>query len=285
MPSMLRMSGPVRRKSKIVVRKRSARAEQTLYWVRRIGIFGGLIVFTFWLGAWFVLSGTAGQTADTIERKILEASANNGFAVSNILVEGRVNTDPETLKAITNLRKGDPLLTFDPQTAKTSIEKLAWIENAEIQRRWPDTVYIRLKERRPLALWQHEGRLSLIAEDGTVLTDRELERFRQYPVVSGKNAPNKARQLLELVEAEPEIMERMESAALIAGRRWDIRLKSGVIVNLPENEIGLSLRRLATAQDNEGLLDKNIRAIDIREENRITVRTHPGTAREYKTGL
>ncbi len=235
----------------------------------------------FWVGSWLVMSGTMTRATDKIEHAALGMTAGWGFAVKNILVDGRHHTDADTLKAMINMEKGDPILAFDPGEAQEQIERLSWVKSAHVERRLPDTIYIRIKERTPLALWQRNKKLSLIDAEGVVLTDQNLAPWKNLMIVVGDEAPKKAAGLIAMLDAEPIIEERVEAATLVSGRRWDLKLKSGADVKLPEGELGLALRKLAVNHEEEALLDKDVLSIDVREEGRITVRTKPGAAQDY----
>ncbi len=220
--------------------------------------------------------------ANWAENKVLEKTANAGFKVKNILVEGRYYTDVDALKAVINIDNRDPLFSFDPDSARDMIEKFSWVKSAQVERRLPDTIYIGLEERTPMALWQRNKRITLIDTEGVVLTDHKLGRFKNYIIVSGKDVPTRAPLFLRMLQSEPNIKNRVESASLISGRRWNLALKSGVIVKIPEEGTALALRRLALAQEEEGLMDKDIKEIDLRDPVRITVRTKPGAVQNYK---
>lgn len=228
------------------------------------------------------MSGASERVGLWVEDKALSIAADTGFKVENILVEDRRFTDVDALMAIINIEKGDSLFSFKPDSARDMIQKLSWVKSAQVERRLPDTIYIGLTERVPMALWQRHKRLSLIDTDGVILTDHKLERFKDLVIVVGKEIPSKAPDFLKLLEAEPIIRSRVEAATLISNRRWDLTLESGAVVKLPEKGTVLALRRLAAMQKDEGLLDKNVKVIDVRELSRITVRTKPGAVHEYK---
>lgn len=230
------------------------------------------------------MSGVAERTKMGIESSFLQTTKGWGFRVDNILVDGRFHTDADTLKAMINMEKGDPIFAFRPAEAKAMLEKISWVKSAQVERRLPDTIYIKLTERQPFALWQRNKKLVLIDKEGAVLSDRDLGKFSKLMIVVGNEAPQKAAELLSMLDAEPSIRERVEAATLIAGRRWDLKLKSGADVKLPEKELGLALRRLAVNHEEEALLDKDVLSIDVREEGRITVRTKPGAAQDYNAG-
>ncbi len=269
-----------------ILKRRSSGSERVILFVKKFGIGIALVAGAFWIGSWFVMSGAMDRTEHRIDTAIDETTAGWGFAVKNIIVEGRHHTDVDTLKAMIAMEKGDPIFSFQPAEAKKMIERISWVKTAHVERRLPDTIYIRLEERKPMALWQRNKRLSLIDAYGVVLTDHNLAPWKNLMIVVGDDAPRKAAELLQMLDAEPVIEERVEAATLISGRRWDLKLKSGADVKLPESELGLALRKLAINHEEESLLDKDVLSIDVREEGRITVRTKPGAAQDFdgKTG-
>ena len=274
-----------RRNASRIVKKRGSSAERIIFWSKRLGLVFGIFIFIGWLGSWFFMSGASTRLAEWSHNKVLEFTANRGFRVANIMVEGRHYTDVEILKAIINIKKDDPLFLFEPDSARDILEKLSWVKTAQVERRLPDTIYVKLEERTPMALWQRSKELSLIDTEGEILTDNGLEKFKNYIVLVGDDVPERAPEFLKLLSSEPQILSKVEAAKSVSGRRWDITLKSGAVVKLPEEEVELALTRLAKMQDEENIMDKDIQVIDVRELSRITVRTKPGAVREYKASF
>jgi cell division protein FtsQ len=253
--------------------------------LRRFGFGFAAFIFILWIGAWIWLSGSVQRSATWAEERFFQATIDNGFAVEEILLEGRVNSDPDMLRTLINIERGDPILRFSPSRTKTLLENVRWVKEAHIERRLPDTIYIGLLERQPMALWQHNGKLHLIDEEGVVLTEHNLEAFGDLVVVVGEDAPQKVQELLTLVAVEPLLQERIEAVNHIGRRRWDLHLKNGIAVKLPEKDMGFALRRLAAAQENDKLMDKDLLVIDMRNLDRVTVRTRPGAVEEYQSGM
>ncbi len=215
----------------------------------------------------------------------LAKTAEAGFAIKNILLEGRVHTDPDVIRAILNVAEGDSVFAVTPEKVKTDLEKISWIKSAQVERRLPDTIYVGLTERTPIALWQKDQKISVVDAEGVVLTDQNLEQFQHLMMVVGVGAPQKTKELMTYLAAEPTIARQVEAAVRIADRRWDIVMKNRVKVNLPEQDMGLALRQLAQAQEQDAILDKNIESIDMREGGRLTVKTAPGTAEGLKASF
>lgn len=81
--------------------------------------------------------------------------------------------------------------------------------------------------------------------------DENLGQYKNFLIVVGDEAPQKAKELLAMLEAEPLIKSRVEAATLVSGRRWDLKLKSGADIKLPEAELGVALRKLAINHEEE----------------------------------
>ncbi len=281
---MAKMRKPGTRKSAFVNKRRQGFMARVLPWFRRFGMMVAMLTFMIWMGAWFVLSDADTRTSDWIHERVINTSASMGFEVANILVEGRVYADPQILKAMINVQKGDPLFAFDPKQAKDSIEQIAWVDTAHVERRLPDTLYIKLNERKPLALWQKNKKLSVIDHYGDVVPVNDLAPFKNLVIVIGENAPQNAEELFRILVGEPEIFQRIEIAGFIADRRWDLIFKSDLRVKLPEKDAAFAFSRLARAQKEDKILDKGLTTIDLRDPQRMIVRTKPGATQEYQSG-
>lgn len=231
------------------------------------------------------MSGALDRVHNGLQHKAYVTLADAGFRVENILVEGRAEVDAEVLRAIINLERGDPIFAFDPAETREMIERLSWVREAHVERRLPNTVYVGLVERTPVALWQHKNKLRVIDAEGVTLTDKLSVNQKSLPIVVGEYANEQAYDLLVMLNAEPGIQKLVEAATWVGDRRWDLALKNNMVVRLPEMDIGLALSRLTQAQEQDKILDKDLSVIDLREKDRITVRTRPGAVQEYQASF
>jgi cell division protein FtsQ len=271
----------------IARRNRQAKAVRLSAYFRRFGIFTALLLLALWAGAWLIVSGAAERSGAALTESFYQITADRGFLVRDVLVEGRRNADPDVLLGLLNVDRGDPIFAFHPDKARAALQKESWIEKVRVERRLPGLVYVAIQERTPFALWQYQGVLRLIDPQGVVITDvpKDMARFPDLPLVVGDGAPKAAFALFDLMKAEPVLIERVEAATYIGERRWDLKLKNNVAVRLPEEDLALALRRLAEAQETDKLLDKEIESVDLREDGRIVVRTRPGAVQDYKASF
>jgi cell division protein FtsQ len=199
-----------------------------------------------------------------------------GLRVRHIVVQGRDATPAPLLDAALGVRPGDPLLGFSVSGARARIETIASVEQATVERRWPDTVLVSLTERRAAAVWQNQGHFVLIDRDGAVLADQDVKRLSQgLPLLVGHGAPEHAAALLADLAATPGLRPHIAAAVRIGDRRWNLQTTNGAYVLLPEDDEAAALRLLQTLQATHDLLDRPLRVIDLRLPDRITLRPYP----------
>jgi len=225
------------------------------------------------LAAWGWSSGHVPLAMESARVTLLETSAAAGLSVGEVLVKGRRETDGALILEALGIERGMPMLAFDPHEAQARLEQIPWIASATVERHLPDTIFVQVVERAPMALWQHAQKLHLVDAEGTVLTDRNLERWADLPLLVGADAPARGRELLALLASEPSIAERVEAAVLVGGRRWDLRLDNGVDVRLPETGVAAALSQLALVQQTNRVLEKDIVVVDLRVPDRLVVQT------------
>ena len=198
--------------------------------------------------------------------------------VESIVIEGRSNTPEPLLNAALGVHRGDPMLGFSIQDARARIETLSWVQHAAIERRLPGTLVVVLTERKPFAIWQNQGRFVLIGRDGQVVAGEDIAAFGDLPLVVGAGAPAAATALLDALAAQPELKSRVVAAVRVGERRWNLRLKNGGDVMLPEGAETQALAKLMELQTTQALLDRPLAIVDMRLPDRLVVRPQAGSA-------
>ena len=202
-----------------------------------------------------------------------DAGANAaGFRIATVSITGRKQlTDDEVLGAA-GVTDRTSLLFLDVDATRRQLESAPWITQASVRKFYPGHLEISVEERAPYALWQKAGKVSVIASDGTVLGAYGEHRAGSLPLVVGPGAAAKAQEFLTLIDRYPSLREQLRAAVLVAERRWNLRLKNGLEVRLPESGIPRALETLVTLDAEKKLLSRDIAAVDLRLADRVTVR-------------
>lgn len=212
-------------------------------------------------------------------KDLRDAAANAaGFRIEAVALSGQRQITREEILATAGVTGRTSLLFLDALDARERLTSNPWIADATVLKLYPGRLQIGITERRPFALWQKDGRVSVIAEDGTVLEPYVARRFVRLPLVVGAGAERKAKDFLALLDRFPEIAAQVRASILVADRRWNLKLRNGVDVRLPELDAEAALQRLATLDREQGVISRDITAIDLRLADRMTVRLSEAAA-------
>jgi cell division protein FtsQ len=248
-------------------------------WVARLGqipqgagIAGSLLLIGATLSYGAVAGGHAGAVADWLKGARDNAANALGFGIAAISVSGGNQISREQALALVGVASRPSLLFFDAETARARLVANPWIADAAILKLYPDRLLITITERRAFALWQRNGQINVIADDGTVLQPFVEDRYRGLPLVVGSGAERRAKDFIGLLDRYPEIRSALRASVLVAERRWNLRLTNGMDVRLPESDLQAALDRLVKLDHEKKLLSRDITSIDLRLPDRVTVR-------------
>jgi cell division protein FtsQ len=195
-----------------------------------------------------------------------------GLRLRHVVVEGRGNTPEPLLMAAIGATPGQSLLGYSVGAARARIQTLTWVENASVERRLPDTLVVKLTERRPFAVWQNQKKFILIDRAGQVVADQDVAAFGNLPLVVGPDAPAHAAGMLDALGQYPTLQSHVAALVRVGERRWNLHLNTGADVMLPEGHETEALARLAELQASDSLLDRPLAVVDMRLPDRLVVR-------------
>lgn len=228
-------------------------------WVGALGFYGAVAAYGIYVG---------GHSHDVIKNT---ASA-SGFAIENIRVTGNTETSEIDVLGPLGLDGSTSLIGLDVEAARQRILELPWVENAEIRKIYPNTISVALNEREAYAIWQSDEGLSLIDAQGDEIVAYRAGRHAQLPLVVGRGAQTEGRDFIAQVAGYPLLASKVRAYVRVADRRWDLLLDNGVRVMLPENDVAAALSRIDKLDQSEQLLSRDIASLDMRLDDRMTVR-------------
>ena len=225
----------------------------------------------------FVLwhSGAPQRLARTVADGIWNATSKAGFSVSDITVTGRERTNTQDILTALDARTGTPILSVDLAEAKARLEEVPSVRTATVERRLPHALRVTLVERKPIALWQHDGQFMLVDKDGHQIPG-PIDGYESLPLVVGDGAPIASIDLFAMLANEPAIAPRVKAAVRVGSRRWNLRLDDavkGLEVRLPEDNPEAALHQLAELEKDHGLTNRHVVMIDLRVADKLVVRT------------
>ncbi len=224
-----------------------------------------LAVVMLMAGGYFSNIGTR---IDTLTGRAAKAM---GFSVTRVSLYGSDQlSNREIMLALEDDEAGSvlgrSLLHVDAEDARQKIERLGWVQSAAVERLWPNTVHISVRERRPAALWQDgAGRYHLIDLSGALIAEVPPVEHTDLPVVAGSSSPETAIPLLTALYERPALMSRVAVVMSVGDRRFDLRFRNDFTARLPEGPAGPALDRLEGLGAGTGKLSETLDYIDLRD--------------------
>jgi cell division protein FtsQ len=212
-------------------------------------------------------------------RDARDAAANAaGFRIVSIALAGNHHISREEVLAAAGITGSTSLLFLDVEQTRERLKTNPWIADATVLKLYPGELQIGIREHEAFALWQKDGRVSVIADDGTVLEPYVAPRLIRLPLVVGAGAETRAKEFLALLDRYPAMRDFVRASVLVGERRWNLRLKNGIDVRLPESGVATALERLVALDREKNLITRDILAIDLRLPDRVTVRLSEAAA-------
>jgi len=202
-----------------------------------------------------------------------------GFRIKAVAINGRKQLTQDEVLAIGGVNGRSSLLFLDAAAVRDRLKGNPWIADATVLKLYPGQLQIDIVERSAFALWQQDGRISVIADDGAVLEPYLSRRFISLPLVVGKGAETHARDFLALLGHYPQVRSTTKAAIFVGERRWNLRLKEGLDIRLPENDVGNALAALSKLDKEDRLFSRDIVAVDMRLPDRLTVQLSENAAK------
>ncbi|RJF75016.1 cell division protein FtsQ/DivIB [Rhodopseudomonas palustris] len=249
------------------------------YTPRRIGVVATLFILLGSAGLGIVKGGHVDEFVQGLDDARNAVANIAGFRIHQVAIAGRKQLTQDEVLAIGGVTGRSSLLFLDAAAVRDRLKANPWIADATVLKFYPGELQIDIVERTAFARWQLDGRTVVIADDGAVLEPYVAKRFMSLPLVVGKGAEARAKDFLALLDRYPQVKPQIRAIALVGERRWNIWLSTGLVIRLPEHEVGNSLATLTRLDQEDKLFSRDITTIDMRLPDRLTVRLSDAAAK------
>lgn len=209
------------------------------------------------------------------------------FALHTIEVETPVAHVTEAqIRLVAERQVRGTFFTVDLDRVRNSLEKLPWVREARVERRWPDTLVVSLTEHVPLARWNDNALVNEAGDVFVAAVDQRLPRLSGPEDSSAEVVEAYRRHQAALAPLGMTISE----LRLSPRRAWRIRLDNGMTLALGREETEARLARFvalyprlfvaqaADQQDTEPAVPAAPVMVDLRYPDGFAVRMPDGKA-------
>ena len=195
---------------------------------------------------------------------------NNGFKIKNILIIGTHNLSEDYVINIINTQNHINILNVNLHTIYNKIIQNSWVEETYVERILPDTIKIKVLEKKPIAIWQNHKGNKLITINGDVISHANVNKFKNsFPIIKGKKSKENISTILKILETNKNFAKNIWSLTFINQRRWDLHFNQGLIVRLPSQDVIKAWQKIIKLQTNYNILNLRLTEIDLRNPEQI----------------
>lgn len=224
----------------------------------------------------FAAAQYAGLTA-TVYQQYAHLAAKAGFMVQRVEVTGMERVDQLKVYKLVLAEKDRAMPLVDIEKVRADLLEYGWIKDARVARRLPDTLAVEIIERKPTAIWQRDGKYSLIDADGIVLQNIRAGEGGELPILNGTDANRQTIALNALLDQASALKSQVSGATWVGNRRWDLQFETGETLALPEGETAAAkaLLNFARMDGVHRLLGRDLIHFDLRDPERAYFRKAP----------
>ena len=195
---------------------------------------------------------------------------NNGFIIKNIEILGLNHIEKDDIIKIINHHCNINIFNVNVKNIYKEIKNNTWIKKVSIEIVYPNTIKIKLTEKKPIAIWQNRYGNNLITETGDVILEKNLDNFKVYlPIIIGDNANNNIHSILNIFSSNKDFLKNIWSLTFVNERRWDIHFNQGLTIRLPSKNVGKAWEKVVHLDQNYNILSLGLTEIDLRNPNQI----------------
>ncbi len=195
-----------------------------------------------------------------------------GFGVDQVNVSGQHFTADSDVFDALDLPNVKTFAAFDSDAALKRIERISWVDTAQLTRVYPGTLDIVISERAPAFIWTRGETSYLVDATGRTLGPMASVSTWNLPRVVGEGADGEAILMLSALRQYPKIERQYAYGERVAERRWRIMLKNGTVLELAADREIESLQEIADTRAVQAALTGKPMIIDVRTPGRIAMR-------------
>jgi cell division protein FtsQ len=195
------------------------------------------------------------------------------FPLREVKVNGELKhvTREQVQFVVTRALKGN-FFTLDLNKTRRTFEKLPWVRNVNVRRRWPDKLEVTMEEHEVLARWNNTALVNTQGELFQAASDQQL------PIFSGPadGVQEVASQYEFFRQQLAKTGRRPVTVNLSPRRAWQIKLDDGLVVELGREHVEQRMEKFVKVYDRTlgrlAQLQKAVDYVDLRYPNGFAVR-------------
>ncbi len=206
----------------------------------------------------------------TIFNNNLISNLKNVFKVREVEVENVKKEISENILSNTSFLKGENIFFVNKNFLIERLDKLNFIENINIKKKYPSTINIITQETSLIGITYIDQKKHFVGLNGKFIFEKDIINKKKLPVIFGKFNPD------EFILLQKELLKQKVNLSHInryyfhKNKRWDLYFKNNIIVQLPNKNYSKAIELFREFKISNKIASDTI--IDLRVENRLILK-------------
>ncbi len=198
------------------------------------------------------------------------------FQVRQMAVTGASPVLADAIRARLDLDFPVSWFDLDPAAIRAGLVRLDAVADVAVTLELGGALRVAVTQREPAVVWRRASGLELLDGRGhrVAFIDRRNGRD-DLPLLTGRGADRAVPEALALMAAAAPLGARVIALTRQGERRWDVVLRDGPVIQLPETGARAALEQVLGMDAAMDLLARDVRVVDLRNPGRPTLRLGP----------
>lgn len=249
-------------------------------WFLRIGL--PVLVVVGGIGGYFADEARRTAIVDQVADIRRQIETRPEFMVDRMQVDGASDGVRADIRAVVPYDLPVSSFDLDLPAIRERVEDIPAVAQAAVRVRQGGVLSVEISERVPAALWRTRGGIRVLDREGvSIATIAERAARSELPVMTGAGADAHVAEALDILEAARPLKMDIRGLVRMGARRWDLVLRDGKRVMLPEEAPVRALERVIVLNAAHEMLERDLVAVDMRIGARPTVRLSDHATQEW----
>jgi len=209
--------------------------------------------------------------ANKVEKILIIFSGYTENVLKEVYVSGRINESKANILNAINVTLGESLLTLDLNNIRENLNNLSWVKDSSVYLLPLGQLEIEIYEYIPFGKYTDENNNTfLINKNGVKFSNININEFESLFKLNGKDALLKVTELPLIINKLRSLNFNASRIERIDSRRWNIYLKEGFLIKLPNIDPLNSIDALYNLDNNINY--NNLTFVDLRIKDRVSLK-------------
>ena len=206
-----------------------------------------------------------------VEKILIGFSEYTENVLKEVYVSGRINESRENILKAINVTLGESLLTIDLENIREDLNNLSWVKYSSVYLLPLGRLEIEIYEYIPFGKYTDvNNNTFLINKNGVKFSNININEFESLFKLYGKGALLQVTELPLIINKLKSFNFNVSKIERIDSRRWNINLKEGFFIKLPNINPLNSIDALYKLDNNINY--NNLTFIDLRIKDRVSLK-------------